>query len=203
MRFIGACLIVLMVLSAASAAALLLAEPLLTIRTTLDGNADMIVVLGGDGPPRAEKAAQLWLDGAAATVLVTGSGDCISIRETMIEKGVDRDKIEIECRSRSTWENAVFSASFVSRMRVGRAILVTSWFHSRRALNCFEAIMPNVDWLSIPSERQPPYRALLLDANDLQILKEYPKAVVYWLRALLSAHSALTVEAGMSVGRGP
>ncbi|MDX3924432.1 MAG: YdcF family protein [Shinella sp.] len=202
-RLATLCLVVLMVLSTTCTTALVFADPLLTVRTPLQGTADVIVVLGGDGPPRAQKAAQLWLEGAAPQILVTGNGDCGAIRDAMIEKGVDGSKIVTECRSRSTWQNAVFSAPLISRMDVGRALLVTSWFHSRRALDCFAWTMPDIEWMSAPAERELGYWALVFDAAGRQVLKEYPKILAYRLRALLQPPSALTAEAGMSLGRSP
>src|SRR5690606_22317418 len=79
-------------------AGILFSDPLLAGRTQLTG-ADLIVVLGGDGPSRAQKASRLWLDGAAPQVLVTGSGDCMHIRAAMIGRGVDPQAIRTECRS--------------------------------------------------------------------------------------------------------
>ncbi|MGH7005041.1 MAG: YdcF family protein, partial [Alphaproteobacteria bacterium] len=71
--------------------------------------ADVIVVLGGDGPTRAARAADLWLEGVAPRILVSGDGDCYWIKRAMTDRGVDRDSIDVECQSGTTWENALFS----------------------------------------------------------------------------------------------
>ncbi len=164
--------------------ALVFADPLLTVRAPAE-KADVIVVLGGDGPARAAWAATLWLQGIAPRVLVSGRGDCSSIRQNMMEGGVDADAITVECQSTTTWENAVFSEPILDRMKPLRAVLVTSWFHSRRAIACFKAFTPSVDWISVPVGPTKAYYALVFDPNGIQILKEYPKTIGYELRLLV------------------
>ena len=164
--------------------ALVFADPLLTVRAPAE-KADVIVVLGGDGPVRAAWAATLWLQGIAPRVLVSGRGDCSSIRQNMMERGVDPGAITVECQSTTTWENAAFSEPILDRMKTQRAVLVTSWFHSRRAIACFKAFAPSVDWISVPVGPTKTYYALALDPNGIQILKEYPKTIGYELRLLV------------------
>lgn len=164
--------------------ALALANSLLTVRGSARA-ADIIVVLGGDGPKRAGLAARLWHDGAAPSVLVSGDGDCGSIRSLMMEQGVPGSIISTECRSRSTWENAEFSAPVLQQMNVRSAILVTSWFASRRALARFESTSKDIRWISIPVEPKVSLLRLALDRDGIQVLKEYPKTAWYGIRTLL------------------
>lgn len=173
------------------AMALVSADPLLVERDGLM-MADIIVVLGGDGPPRAALGAALWLQGTAPSVLVTGQGDCNSIKQTMIEAGVAPTAVFTECLSMTTWENAAFSQPVLKRMEVKRAILVTSWFHSRRAIKRFRQLMPEVRWSSIPAERAKSLLVIARDADGIQIFKEYAKTVVYDLRSLLTGIASLS-----------
>ncbi|KQY27226.1 hypothetical protein ASD31_00240 [Rhizobium sp. Root482] len=169
------------------------AETLLTVRTP-DRHADIIVVLGGDGPVRARQAALLWRQGVADRILVTGRGDCKDIMDWMMQDGVSETAVVLECDSASTWENAEFSAPLLKHMGVRRGVLVTSWFHSRRAMRCFEAIVPGVDWMSSPAEPKMTYRRLLLDFEGWQVFKEYPKTIWYRLRTLgLKAQDTVSV----------
>lgn len=161
--------------------ALLLADPLLTVRDSIQ-KADVIVVLGGDGPSRASRAADLWLSGIAPRILVSGDGDCYWIREAMVDRGVDRRAIDVECQSGTTWENALFSAPILRQMNVRSAVLVTSWFHSRRALASFIATSGNIRWISIPTEPRKPLPGLSFGPDGIQILKEYPKTIWYAIR---------------------
>ncbi|MGO4126574.1 YdcF family protein [Inquilinus sp. YAF38] len=174
-------MLVALVSGGAVAAAFKVSEPLLVVRTAL-GPADVIVVLGGDGPARAWQAAGLYRQGAAPKVLVTGFGDCENIRRYMMDQGVPGDVIQIECAARSTWENAVFSAPLLSAMGARHAILVTSWFHTRRALACFRQLVPQVEWMSVPVERGESYRQMLGNHHGLSVLAEYVKIGWYSVR---------------------
>ena len=165
----------------AVAAAFKASEPLLVVRTAVEP-ADVIVVLGGDGPARAWQAAGLYRQGVAPKVLVTGFGDCQDIRRYMVDEGVPGEAIQTECTSRSTWENAVFSAPLLATMGARRAILVTSWFHTRRALACFRQVVPQVEWMSVPVERGESYRKMLSNHHGLSVLAEYVKIGWYAAR---------------------
>jgi len=157
------------------------AETLLLVRSR-PVPADVIVVLGGDGPPRAAQAATLYKAGAAPRILVSGSGDCADIRRLIVEAGVPAAAIEIECQSRNTWENAVLSAPLLTAMSARRAILVTSWFHSRRAMACFESVLPGVEWLSAPVEPQGSVWQMMGGADGVWVVKEYVKLGWYAMR---------------------
>ncbi|MBS0247955.1 MAG: YdcF family protein [Proteobacteria bacterium] len=60
-------------------------------------------------------------------------------RDALVAMGVDPRRIELEDRSRTTYENAVLSKD-IARPRVGeRWLLVTSASHMPRAVGCFRA----------------------------------------------------------------
>ncbi|CAH1650101.1 MULTISPECIES: YdcF family protein [unclassified Chelatococcus] len=166
---------------AAPAFGLLAAERLLTVRSDA-GRADAIVVLGGDGPRRAYRGASLYRAGVAPQVIIAGDGDCQFIRQMMIDRGVPPGVIQMECHSRNTWENAVFSVPMLIQARVRRAVIVTSWFHSRRALACFRAVAPRVAFVSSPVEPEWPSWRLVEDPDSGRILLEYVKVAWYMLR---------------------
>ena len=160
--------------------ALAAARPLLSLHTPVTP-VDVVVVLGGDGTPRASKAAAVYRSIAAAAprVLVTGADDCLEIAKLMIDHGVPPERILIECSSHNTWENAKLSKSMLEEMGVHSAILVTSWFHMRRAIGCFEAFSPEIRWGAAPVERR---RALFEVARDMEgvaALMEYLKVAWY------------------------
>ena len=180
-RISSAILLTMLVVIGVVVGAFKAAEPLLVVRTSLEP-ADVIVVLGGDGPSRARRAAALYRGGAAPKVLVTGIDDCRSIRDYMVDGGVPADAIQIECASRSTWENAVFSAPLLAAMGARSAILVTSWFHTRRALAVFQQVLPEIEWMSAPVERGESYRHMIRNGGGLMVLAEYAKIGWYYLR---------------------
>ena len=154
------------------------ADPVLVVRTRV-APADVIVVLGGDGPPRAKHAAALFRAGLAPRVLISGFGDCDYIRRLMIERGVPREAIAGECSSRSTIENAAFSASILVAMGARSVLLVTSSFHTRRALASFQRVMPQINWMSAPGERSEPLWRLVIDVTGREMAAEYLKLLYY------------------------
>lgn len=162
---------------------------------------DIIVVLGGDGPPRAARAAALWHQGLAPRILVTGRGDCNSIMQAMVEAGVDRTVFTTECRSATTWENAEFSAPILAGMHIRKALLVTSWFHSRRAMQRFSSLMPDIKWVSLPAERTKSYWRLVFAVDGVQIFKEYPKALFYDLRAIVMPELSVRISSNVNGAR--
>ena len=168
--------------------AMALAEPILTVHTPVFA-ADVIVVPGGDGPLRAARAAALYHARAAPRVLVTGSGDCLGIRDLMVAANVPGAEITVECAARDTWENATRSAPLLNGMNARSAILVTNWFHSRRALGCFRVAAPEIVWMSAPVERDKSLLALATHPEGVKVAKEYVKTVWHAIRYGLVAGS--------------
>jgi uncharacterized SAM-binding protein YcdF (DUF218 family) len=167
------------------------ADPLLTVRSAPD-HADFLVVLGGDGPARAHRAAEIFSTGIAGRVLVTGDGDCDYIANEVARQGVAPQSILIECESGTTQENALFSAPILTAAGARSAILVTSWFHSLRAVETFSAALPSVDFYSIPAEPPGSPLEVALTCQGIQVLKEYPKIVLYRLRRLAAMLAGAT-----------
>lgn len=164
---------------------ILAAETLLVVRQA-PVPSDIIVVLGGDGAPRAARAAQLWHQGIAPRVLVVGIDDCTFMKARMIEEGVDPSVFVEECKSTTTWDNARFSAPILKALGVRSAVLVTSWFHSRRALKSFTSQIPFIHWTSVPAETVKSAWQLTDEFGNAQMFKEYPKILFYDLRTLFS-----------------
>lgn len=173
-------------LFAAYLVAIALSEDLLT-ELGAPEQADALVVLGGDGPPRAAKAARLWLAGSAPAIRIAGEGDCYAIRETIIAAGVPASAISVECLSRNTWENALNTVSFADKAGLRSGILVTSWFHSKRALETFRALCPGVSWSSAPTAA-PNLLATAFGQYGRYVAMEYVKLAAYRLRIALSAN---------------
>jgi uncharacterized SAM-binding protein YcdF (DUF218 family) len=112
--------------------------------------ADVLVVLGGK-PDRAVRAAELFKQGEAPEILVSGNGDAQNYKTVLIKSGVPAQNISLEAKSRTTRENAEFSIPLLRQMGAHRVIIVTSWYHSRRALMCFEHYAPDMKVYSRPS----------------------------------------------------
>lgn len=156
-------------------AAIFFSAPILTFRD--DGSrADVIVVPGGDGVPRAEKAARLWKEGRAPVLLVTGDGDCLFNKRIMIDEGVAPSAIFAECQSGSTWQNAIYSAPLLRRLNAKSALVVTNWYHSRRAVASFRAACPQMHFVSAPVGGAHRRAGFLRSRSDIEnVAREYAK----------------------------
>jgi uncharacterized SAM-binding protein YcdF (DUF218 family) len=145
-------------------------------------NADVIIVLGGGSHERPLRAAELFKEKAAPRIIVTGEGDDEINRQLLLRAGVPADAIQIERKSQTTRENAEYSIQLLRAEKVHSAILVTSWYHSRRALKTFQHFAPDLKFYS-----RPAYFAF--DRGDwkkLGVYKrmrlEFLKLPGYWIR---------------------
>jgi uncharacterized SAM-binding protein YcdF (DUF218 family) len=143
--------------------------------------ADVIVVLGG-GVERPVRAAELYHAHAAPRILLTGRGDDEINRQILLAHGVPARAIEVENRSATTHENAVFSLKLLRTENVHRAILITSWYHARRAERTFEHYAPDIQFYSRPSY----YGFARADWHKTGVGKrmrlEFVKLPAYWIR---------------------
>lgn len=103
--------------------------------------ADVIVVLGGDHPARILTAAELYQQGVARRLWLTGDvpppGERVSVAEAAryvaFTKGIPYQR-QLLLPSTSTWEDAEQIRAAVAREQPRSLLIVTSWYHSRRAL---------------------------------------------------------------------
>ncbi len=144
--------------------------------------ADVIVVVGGGQHERPLRAATLFRQHAAPRVLITGEGDDQINRQLLLANGVPARAIEVESKSTTTRENAKFAGKLLRAEKVRSAILVTSWYHARRAEKTFEHFVPGVKFFSRPSY-------FGFDRDDWQkchltrrMRLEFVKLAGYWIR---------------------
>jgi uncharacterized SAM-binding protein YcdF (DUF218 family) len=143
--------------------------------------ADVVVVLGGGSQDRPERAAELFKEHAAPRLLVTGLGDCKINRRLLIEAGVPLPVVQMEDQSHTTRENAIFAVKLLRNQGVRRVIIVTSWYHSRRALASFEHYAPEIQFYSRPSYFGHPRADWVRNKLTHRIYLEYPKLLGYWM----------------------
>jgi uncharacterized SAM-binding protein YcdF (DUF218 family) len=143
--------------------------------------ADVIIVLGGGGAhERPVRAAELFNQHAAPRIIVSGAGDDEINRRALIRNGVPASAIEIEGQSRTTRQNAMYSIKLLRAQQIHSAIIVTSWYHSRRALRTFEHFGDGIKFYSCPSH-------FLYDRFGWpheftrQLYLEYLKIPGYWI----------------------
>lgn len=155
------------------------APRLLWVETAAPAPAGAVVVLGGEGWTRPHRAAEVFRETQSALVIVSGDGDCQDVRRQLEARAVPRDKILTECESKSTFENARFSVKLLRERQVTNVVIVTSWYHSRRALACFRAAAPEMTFYSRPT---PVLAAKSRWADIIErkcILQEYVKILYY------------------------
>jgi uncharacterized SAM-binding protein YcdF (DUF218 family) len=144
--------------------------------------ADVIVILGGGSHERPLRAAQLFQSHAAARILISGAGDDEINRRLLLANGVPAEAIETENQSTTTRENAEFSLRRLRAEKIHSVILVTSWYHARRAEKTFEHYAPELKIYSRPAY----YAFAREDWQKLGINKrmrlEFLKLPGYWLR---------------------
>ena len=143
--------------------------------------ADVIVILGGGLGERPERAAELFKGHDAPRIIVSGLGDCEINRRILLKAGVPANAIQLEDKSRTTRENAEFTIQLLRAENVHRVILVTSWYHSRRALACFEHYAPEIQFYPRPSYFANSRADWPHKNFEHRIYLEYPKLAGYWL----------------------
>jgi len=144
-------------------------------------NADVIVVLGGGFGDRPERAAELFKEHAAPRIIVSGFGDCEINRRVLLKASVPDSAIQLEGKSRTTRENAEFTIQLLRSENIHRVILATSWYHSRRALVCFEHYAPEIQFYSRPSYLAFARADWTHKKVEHRIYLEYVKLAGYWL----------------------
>jgi uncharacterized SAM-binding protein YcdF (DUF218 family) len=142
---------------------------------------DLIVVLGGEAQSRAELAARFFAEGYGTNVIVTGIGDWDRTRHYLTNSGVPPEVILVDQEALNTRENARNAARLARERGATRLLLVTSWFHARRAARTFQTLAPGF----AISVAQAPYQWHGSDAwwyRAKGLLPEYLKLAWYWLR---------------------
>jgi uncharacterized SAM-binding protein YcdF (DUF218 family) len=145
-------------------------------------SAEVLVVLGGGVHERPVRAAELFQQHAAPRILLTGAGDDGINLSILRKKGVPLGVIERESDSLTTCENALFSIQRLRAQHVRSVILVTTWYHARRALKTFEHFAPEIKFYSRPSYYAFDRGDWSKPGNFKRMRLEFLKLPGYWLR---------------------
>jgi uncharacterized SAM-binding protein YcdF (DUF218 family) len=144
------------------------------------GTADAIIVLGGGWHERSGRAAELFRKHVAPRIIVSGAGDDEMSRLFLIQAGVPANAIQLESKSRTTRENAQFAVKLLREQKAKSAVIVTSWYHSRRAFACFRHFAPEINFSSHPSHFAFARKDWPHDF-DRRVYLEYGKLLGYWI----------------------
>ncbi|HWQ26024.1 MAG TPA: YdcF family protein [Chlorobaculum sp.] len=132
-------LLFVIIASAMSATLYLGLGALVSLHSSKPEKADVIVILGGDGGLRVKKGAELFKDGYACNVLLTGIDSRYyrpnrpNWRERkLMTLGVPKKAISVDTWSETTWEEAENTAEMMDRSGWKKAIVVSDPPHMLR-----------------------------------------------------------------------
>jgi uncharacterized SAM-binding protein YcdF (DUF218 family) len=162
-------------------AALLFPREILTVDSG-PVKAAALIILGGGSHERPARAAELFAESAAPRVICSGAGDCEANAEVLIRAGVPARAILTEPKSRNTHENAQFTVAILRARHLQSAIIVTSWYHSRRALRCFQDAAPEIKFYSRPAYLGYARADWKFNGISGHVKSEYLKLLGYWWR---------------------
>lgn len=120
---------------------------------------DLNRVVYSSSVDRLLQALQLYHDGKIRKILLSGGSGFVNyqdwkesglIAKVLLKSGVKEEDIILENGSRNTYENAANSVALLRPGKYGsKVLLITSAFHMRRSLMCFEKLNFKVDPFSV------------------------------------------------------
>ena len=160
--------------------------------------ADAIVILGRGEPfrnSRVKVAANLWESQRAPLIFASGSGDGTEIVNKLETRGIPSEVLQEEHCSRTTKENALFTASILQPQGVKRILLVTDPPHMLRSLLTFR----NVGFEVIPHKSSVPH--LTQTRKAMMMFYEYLGLVKYGLEGELVPQNMAKLEQPQTVAQ--
>jgi uncharacterized SAM-binding protein YcdF (DUF218 family) len=138
---------------------------------------------------------KLLASGHARTAIVSGAamagappefGEARALANQIEEWGIEPSRILLEERARNTYENALYSKQIAAERGFTSVLVVTSAFHMRRSVECFEAVGMKVDTMLVDYRATKHSEALLPRAHYLSqstmVLREMAGLYIYRLR---------------------
>jgi uncharacterized SAM-binding protein YcdF (DUF218 family) len=165
----------------AFAAAVLLAKSILLVESSSIRPAQIVVILGSGEEEPAARALELLRKGSAPRLLISGVENQ-SLRARLREAKIPDARIVLESKSTSTKEHAEFTAELLRTQKITNAIVVTSWFRSRRALACFHKAAPEIHFQSAPSKPNVTQFGIPTPKDAAYAAAEYLKIIWYAAR---------------------
>ena len=112
-------------------------------------------LLAGIRMVKEGRADRLLLSGGSGSLFRQDVKEALLMRKLAMDAGVESDRILVETASRNTVENARETAALMKRENLHEVLLITSSFHMRRSLACFEkqGVRPDVYPVDFRSEK--------------------------------------------------
>jgi len=181
-------------LAALHAPILTAAGAYLKLGCKLPSKSDAIIVLGGEmNGERTRKGAELYREGIAPKMMLSDgtkmSWRTAAIREMYdlaVLEGVPESSLLKEERSRSTYENALFTRELMEQQGLRSAVVVTSDWHMKRSAFVFDKVYQGsgieLHYCGAPDDRSD-FDAWWKDGEKQQVvLSEWAKTLVYWAK---------------------
>jgi len=93
------------------------------------------------------KIRKILLTGGSGSILHPNDKEAIFLRDFLIKLNIPEEDIIVEDNSNNTRENAVLSKEILDKYYPnGKYLMITSAFHMRRALGCFNKVDMKVDY---------------------------------------------------------
>jgi len=148
-----------------------------------DAPPDGIIVLGGDTGGGIHALAVLSQNFPKARLILSGYGEITNYGEHPLKRfaslGGDPTRVNMETRSRTTAENALYSAALLKPKRSEKWLLVTSALHMPRSVGCFRAAGFYVE--PYPVEFRMPLQPFAAFTPGSEALNLLDKAAKEWI----------------------
>ena len=123
---------------------------------------------------RTGKVKKLLLTGGSGDLLQEQPGEAGLMKDFLLRIGVPEEDIIMENESRNTWENAIFTKKILDeRYPDASCLLITSAWHMRRSIGCFEKAGMDCTPFSVDfmteKDRWAPENSLLPDRTGFQL----------------------------------
>jgi uncharacterized SAM-binding protein YcdF (DUF218 family) len=158
----------------------------LLINPSTIATADVAIVLSGGSGDRVEKAVSLLNQNKVRRLLMTGgprfnSSEAASMKNYAISLGVPEDKISLEERAQSTYENATFTKPIIKNWGVKSIIVVTSDYHTRRSHLVFKNVYGDSVTLQTVGGNRLVTPELWFRNHEMseKVLQEWGKIIIY------------------------
>ncbi|RPF58284.1 YdcF family protein [Abyssicoccus albus] len=102
---------------------------------------DVIIMLGGGGPERMEKTAELYRQGYANKVMISPVIEHETSTQSValaMKLGINREDIIHERHAYNTFTNATYTLSIAQQLEYDSAIIVSSDYHMKRSKMIFD-----------------------------------------------------------------
>ncbi|MBL7923476.1 MAG: YdcF family protein [Bacteroidia bacterium] len=157
---------------------------------------DLNRVVYSSSVDRIIQALQLYHDGKIRKILLSGGSGFVNFQDwkesgliaaVLLKSGVPEKDILLENHSRNTYENAVQTSALLQNGQQGkRFLLITSAFHMRRSLLCFEKSGLKVDPFSVDTRSATHIHTLdRIIQPDAECLTQWDLLLHEWIGLLM------------------